>query len=319
MVVLGSLLASQSSAKEWARKMFSNTSHDFGTVARAANEEVVFELQNIYEEDIHIASVRASCGCAIPSIDKKVLKTWEKGGIRVKFNTRSFLGHRSATITAVIEKPFYAEVQMRIKGHIRGDVVFNPGSVNFGSVDQSSPVSKTVNVSYAGRSNWQIIDVQSANPNLQVQLNETKRSGGQVGYQLQVQLKEGQSPGHFTDQMVLVTNDGNSKRIPIKIEGNIVSALQIPQSVSLGVVKPGQTVTRKVVVRGKKPFRITNVKFKDKGNFDVSLKDEATKTHLVPVKFTANSNGEVTEKIEIETDLGKGTRGSFVVTATVRE
>ena len=69
------------SAQQWAYKMFGETtSHDFGTVARAAKSDYVFEMQNIYKETIHISGVRASCGCATPRIVKPTLETWEKGG-----------------------------------------------------------------------------------------------------------------------------------------------------------------------------------------------------------------------------------------------
>ena len=59
--------AVDASAQEWAKKMFKVTSHDFGTVARGAKAEFAFEFENIYEEEVHIASVRSSCGCTFPA------------------------------------------------------------------------------------------------------------------------------------------------------------------------------------------------------------------------------------------------------------
>ena len=67
--------------------MFAATSHDFGHVARGAKAEFAFELQNVYEEDIHILDVRTSCGCTTPTITKPTLKTWEKGSIVATLNT----------------------------------------------------------------------------------------------------------------------------------------------------------------------------------------------------------------------------------------
>src|SRR6266700_6288669 len=61
-------------AKEWAQKMFQANSHDFGHVARGAKAEFAFEVQNLYEEDVHIADVRTSCGCTTPTITKPTLK-----------------------------------------------------------------------------------------------------------------------------------------------------------------------------------------------------------------------------------------------------
>lgn len=299
--------------------MFTHHEHDFGVVARAAQEEHVFELTNLYKETIHIAGVRASCGCAIPSVTKDTLQTWEKGGILVKFNTRSFIGSRAATVTVTIDKPFFAEVQLAIKGIIRGDVVFEPGVVDFGSLDQGEVANRVVNVSYAGRSDWRINDVRSANTNLAVELHETQRFSGRVGYRLKVSLKPEAKTGFFSDQMLLVTNDENTKQIPIRVVGNILSALQVsPPSLSLGIVNPGDTVTRNIVVRGKKPFRITKVHVDDE-SFDVTPTDEQKTLHLIPVKFTAKETlGKVAEMIEIETDLESGAVGSLTATATVQ-
>src|SRR6188508_2135467 len=74
-----SLCSGNASAKEWAQKMFKVTTHNFGHVAHGAKTEFAFELQNTYEEDVHIAEVRSSCGCTTPTISKQTLKTWEKG------------------------------------------------------------------------------------------------------------------------------------------------------------------------------------------------------------------------------------------------
>ena len=75
------LLASAAPAQEWARKMFENTSHDFGTVARGAKVEHAFTVENIYEEDAEISEIRSTCGCTNTKISQRQLKTWEKARI----------------------------------------------------------------------------------------------------------------------------------------------------------------------------------------------------------------------------------------------
>lgn len=79
------------SGADWAQKLFKETKHDFGTVSRNAKTEYAFVLENCFEEDVHIASVRSSCGCTKPIITKNTLKAWEKGEILAQFNTKSFL------------------------------------------------------------------------------------------------------------------------------------------------------------------------------------------------------------------------------------
>ena len=70
-----SMLATAVHAQQWAEKMFDAKSYDFGTIARAAKAEIAFEVTNLYLEDVHIASVRSSCGCTTPRIEKDTLKT----------------------------------------------------------------------------------------------------------------------------------------------------------------------------------------------------------------------------------------------------
>lgn len=129
-----SAVAASASAQEWAEKMFAVKTHEFGAVARAAKVEYAFEIVNPYKEDIHIASVRTSCGCTIPRIQKDTLKSWEKGAIIAEFNTRAFSGQRGARVTVTIDRPQYAEVQLQVHGYIRTDVVVDPGQVAFGQV-----------------------------------------------------------------------------------------------------------------------------------------------------------------------------------------
>jgi hypothetical protein len=276
-------------------------------------------MQNIFKETIHVAGVRASCGCAIPKVIKPALETWEKGGILVEFNTRSFLGQRKATITVTIDQPYYAEVQLTITGYIRGDVVFDPGTVNFDTIEPGSGATRTVHVNYAGRSDWQIVDIRSANTNLVVEPIETQRQNGRVGYDLNVHLKPDASPGYFNDQMILITNDQNQQQIPLRVEGQVLSPLTVsPAALALGVVHPGETVTRSLVVRGNKPFRIVRVACGD-DCFQFQPSQEAKQLHVVPVKFTASqTSGKVSEEILIETDMGEGATGAVLATATIR-
>lgn len=320
LALLLCLLGSQSApAQEWARKMFEVTSHDFGTVARGAKAEFSFVFENKYEEDIHIASVRSSCGCTDPRLTKDRLKTFEKGEIIAKYNTRTFLGAKSATITVVIDEPFYAEVQLTVSGFIRSDVVFNPGVVDFGSVTQGEPVTKQASIVYAGRSDWTIVDIQSAfHKHVAVKLSEPRRGSGRVEYDLTIQLKENTPPGFIQSELNVVTDDASLQSIPLPMEGRVVSALAVtPESLYLGKVQPGQKITKQLAVRGKEPFKIVSVECAD-NCFEFKVSDEAKQLHFVPVTFTAGEKpGQVEQTIHIKTDFGNGTTTNCVATATV--
>ncbi len=312
------LSCSPAFATDWAKKLFTEFEKDFGTVARAAKVDHTFEMVNPFKETIHIASVRASCGCSTPMILKDTLNTFEKGGIKVRYNTRTFTGKKGATITVVIDRPYPAEVQLNVRGYIRSDVVFNPGVVTFPSIDQGEVKTQNVSVNYAGRSNWRIVDVLSGNTNFEVELNERLRQAGRVDYDLLVRAKDSMPSGFFNDQLILVTNDARATQVPLRVEGQVIPGLKVsPASLSLGIVKPGDRVAKTLVVTGKKPFKITKVSCED-GCFEFKPSDATKRMHLVPLVFTAPEPGKIAQNIKIETDLGTNAVAACMATATVQ-
>ena len=301
-----SLATSTGTAADWAQKMFTETSHDFGTIARGAKEEYRFVLKNIYLGDVHVANVRVNCGCATPRIEKDRLKTYEKGAIVASINSHKLLGRQGATITVTFDEPRRAEVQLHVTVYVHGDVVFQPASVELGSIDRGTPVEKKTSVSHTGRGDWEILEVKSSNPHLSGKAVQTARQWNRVSYELRVRLDESAPTGYVRDHLILVTNDKRSTKIPVLVEGRVLPELVVsPAALFLGVLRPGEKVTRRLVVRGKKPFHIVSVGADcNCFEFGSSADDAAKPLHLVPMTFTAGDKpGKVVKTIRIKTDL----------------
>lgn len=311
------------SAQNWVKKMFSENEHNFGAVARGSDTVYKFPVKNIYKQDIELVSVRSSCGCTSPSLEHKLIKTGETGYVVAKFNTRTFDGVHSATLTVDVQWndngiTRRGETQLRVHGDIRSDVVFEPGAVKFNNVDQGNKSEQQVRVRYAGRSDWKITDVRGASDDLEVELTETGRQGGRVTYDLLVRLKDGAPAGYFNEQLVLVTNDGSNPRIPIHVEGRVVPEISAsPEALRFGDVASGASLPMKVVVRGKKPFKITAIESAS-GQFEFKTDEESKPTHLVEVVFAGSDQpGPVKETIHISTDLGETFDATVTAYATV--
>jgi hypothetical protein len=198
-------------------------------------------------------------------------------------------------------------VNLQISGYIHSDVDFQPGSVAFGDVAQGAESTKEISVTYYGRQAWQITDVRSANEHLEVELGEAKKTGNGITYQMSVKVKADAPAGPINDSLTLVTNDSRLPSVAVPVEGRVVPPLSVsPASLFLGVLKPGQVVTKQLVVTGKQPFKVKHVKC-DNGSFAFKTTDVAKKVHLIPVTYTAgDAAGEIEQKIEIETDLASG-------------
>jgi len=289
--------------QEWAKKLFRETSHDFGTMAAGAKAEHRFVVTNVFKETVHLQLATSNCPCVKTVITKPLLKSRESAEIIAVLDTTNFTGQRNVAITVTIDQPFAAQVQLRITGFIRTDVVFSPGGVNFGQVRYGSTAERMIDVLYAGRNDWEIVDVRTANHHLEAELYEKRRGGGQVEYRMLVRLKTDAPLGYLKDQLTIVTNDAQLARIPLDVEGKVESEVTVsPTPLVFGEVKAGQRVTKPVVVRGTRPFRITEVECED--CFEVQKPEEAKTFHLLRVTFNAHKPGDIASKIRIKTDLG---------------
>jgi hypothetical protein len=305
-------------AQEWAAKMFPVTSHNFGTVAKGSKTEYRFVFRNMYKEDLHVVGVRTSCGCTSPEVTKRDLKTHESAEVVAKFNTRTFLGQHGATLTVTFDKPFHAEVQLRVAGNIRGDVMFDPPFVDLGNVDLGKGAERTVRVSRVGTTPWEIKDVRSVNPSFEVMLSKPTRTAAQTMYDLTMRLKPEAPAGYVKGQLILVTDDARATQIPMDVEGRVVAEVTVsPQLLALGAVQCGGTVTKNVVVRANREFSITGISCAD-GCLTCEPKTTPAKVHILPITFQAGAAaGKVERQLKIATDLGEGAVPMVTVHAQV--
>jgi hypothetical protein len=210
-------------------------------------------------------------------------------------------------VTVTSDKPYFAEVQLNVSGFIRSDVVLTPGGVEFGAVDSGNPQKRTIQIVHTGNDSWKITAIKSPNPHVTAEAVETRRGNGTVQYDMTVNLDDKAPVGYVKEALVIETTEKAAGTFSVDIEGRIVSELSVsPASIFLGALKPGDVVTKSVVVKGKKPFKIVSMECKDgKDCFQFKVPEDARPLHVIPVTFTAGDTpGKVTGKIAIKTDRG---------------
>ncbi len=299
--------------------MFSDTHYDFGAVSRNAKTEHAFIIENIYEEDVHISSVRSSCGCTKPVLDKKVIKTWEKAELVAQFNTRSFIGNKNAVITVVIDQPYYAEIQLTVQGHIRSDIVTEPGEINFGEVAVGTKRELPIRISYAGRPDWSVLDVRGNSDLLSVRLDPVKRQGNQSVYTMHVAILDTAPIGEFQDELIVVTNDSQGSEFSLPTMARIVAPVSVtPSQIAIGDVPTGQVKSDRFIVKGKRPFKITEIQCADQ-RFEFKLPNDAKPVHVIPFVFRGEegASGDFRQSLLIKTDLGESFVAECIVTGQV--
>jgi Protein of unknown function (DUF1573) len=322
----GPVLA-QPPATAWADKIFMNrTAHDFGTVAHGAQLKYSFPVKNIYAVPLKFTLVRPGCGCVTATPSKDVLQPQEEGTLDITMNTRVFTGAKNVTIYVTVGPEYISTAVLKVTAVARSDVVFNPGEVNFGVVNQGQQPSQTVEIEYAGMLDWRVEKViVPADAPLKVTCEEKYRQppagnqAGRVGYKMVVTLLGEAPAGVLKHEVLLKTNDPASESLNVAVEGNVQSALRVaPSQVNLGTLKLGETKTFKVQVVGNRPFHITDVKTDGK-EVSVELPQQALQAHYLTLRCQPISLGELKRVITIVTDLEKGASVTVNLQATTAQ
>lgn len=300
--------------------MFPVKSHNFGDVAVASKTEFRFPIHNTTGRTMHVREVRTSCGCTSPSVETHYIEPGQTGFILAKFNTGTHRGQKGANLTVVIDQPFFTEVRLRVDGYIRQDLVFHPGAIDFGKQARGQELTQSAKIMYAGRSDWAVVDVLTTKPWIAVDVKQESRTGQNSVYLLTVKLSADAPAGYFRDELVVVTNDRTRPRVPLLISGELESELTIsPQSIAGGSVKPGETIEKKLVIRGKEAFIVDSIEAK---GWQVTFEPvtEAKTTHIINVRFApdGNATGQMSSPVIVKTSGGMTATSTATLTAIVR-
>lgn len=301
------VLTSMAPAQGWAEKAFKDgVSHDFGVVPHGAQLFHRFTFTNIWAVRMEITSLNSGCGCVTANASKRVLEPREVTTIDVSMDARRFTGPKAVAIRVNLGPNFVSTAELRVSAHSRGDIVFNPGQVNFGQVARGTTATQTIDVEYAGSLPWQVDEVVVPKElPVEVAKKDLYRRPGQVGYRLTVTLKKEAASGPLKEFVYLKTNDPNAAMVPLLLEANVLAALTVaPAALNLGSVKVGDVLTRRVVVRGARPFRVTGV---DGVGKDISLgtllASNSVTVQTVTFRCVFDTPGEFKRELQIKTDL----------------
>ena len=175
-------------AASWADSLFTEASHDFGSVPRGAIVRHPFVLTNRLKEPITILNVRASCGCTTGWANASIVQPGQTAVVEAQMDTRNFVGKKATVlfVDVITGSGQQAEIRLPVQSMILADVVLNPGGFDFGAVVKGQTPSQTLTIDRVGKPGWKIVKMISTTKVLTAELVETARQGDQVGYRLTV-------------------------------------------------------------------------------------------------------------------------------------
>jgi hypothetical protein len=303
-VLVGLLAAAPASAGSWADGLFDELSKDFGSVPRGPTLTHLFRLTNNTNSTIHIASMRVSCGCTSANAMQAELAPGQSTAIQAQMDTRRFTGAKSVTIYVQFDRPSWEEVRLWVQANAHDDLSLTPEALNLGKAKRGTAPSGATTVTFLGNPGWQVLEVQRESNYVVTNLQELRRQGTEVSYQLTATIRSDAPVGKWFSDLWLRTNNPAMPRVRVPLTVEIEAPLTVsPTTVVLGQLKAGTESERRVIVRGVKPFRITAVKGTDG---DLSVKDsteEAKPIHVLTVRLKATKAGELSKLLRVVTDL----------------
>jgi hypothetical protein len=292
-------------AQGWAEKMFKGErAHDFGTVPHGAQLVHRFAVTNIYAVPMSFTDFKSGCGCVSASAAKTVLQPRESSTVEVRMDASRFTGPKTVVVRVTVGPDFVSSAELRVTAHSRADVVFNPGQVNFGTVSRGQTPSRTIDVEYAGALAWEVREVLVRGAPYTVMAQELYRRPGQVGYRLQVTLKADAPAGALAHDLYLKTNDPAGAPVPVLVEANVQTPLTVsPSTLGLGAVKVNAALTRRVVLRGARAFRVLSVEGTGNGIEPAALPAAEAVVQTVTFKCQFAEAGPFKRQVQIKTSL----------------
>jgi hypothetical protein len=301
--VLGSA-AAHGQSKEWANKLFQESSHDFGGVPRGAQLYHRFPIYNPYAVKMEIITVRTSCGCVAATPSAQVIEPRGKAWLDVTMDARRFTGPKVVSLYVTVGPDYTSTATLQVSANSRADVVFNPGQVSFGVVLKGQAAAQSIDVEYAGVLDWRVTEVVKNDAPVDTVLEELYRRPGQVGYRVRVTMKPDAPAGRLRHELLLKTNDPASPLVPVLVEGTVQASLTVvPSSIAMRPSpKVGDTVRYKVLVSGAKPFKILSVDGVGDG-LEADLPTNPAQVQTVVLRYLPPKSGEVKRVLHIKTDL----------------
>ena len=303
-LILGCAINAQAEELSWAQKMFEKQKHDFGVVARGADARYRLKVTNLYKKTVHISNVRTTCGCSAAIPSKTTLASLDSAYIEISMNTVRFTRRKDSNVIVTFDQPQYREVRIPVTAYIRTDVVLSPGSAKFGPTDRGKDAKCKIEIAYAGRDDWKILEVKTDSRHIDAKVMEKSRGGGRVYYELNVTLKGTASVGPLREQIFLITNDviRRGRQVPVLVEARVESDVTVtPDVISLGTLFPKVDKKFNVVIRGKGPIAIVKIECdSDREAFKVRLPKSARSVHVIPMTFTSpNEPGDFSEEFSV--------------------
>ncbi len=284
--------------------LFPDRDHDFGTVPHGPVLTHYFPLHNRTAQPLRIGNVRVSCGCVTAKAAQTILQPGEASVIVVQMDTRRFDGPWVATVYVQFLEPVPQEVALRLQAHSRRDFQIHPDTVNFGRLPLGKGATQQVTLSLYSQQGWTVTHTTSDTAYIVPTVRPVEGNyPGEVRYLLTATLSPDLPIGKWYTDLWVHTNSTQVPRIRVPLMVEVEPDIQAsPNRIEWPTATVGQTVQKKLLVRGNQPFRIVRTSALPEGMRLSGQIGSRQRVHVLSLEFTPSTVKDVNKYLRLFTD-----------------
>ena len=261
-----------------------------------------FKFINKGNEPLVIKNIRASCGCIVSQLSKRIYLPKEKGEIKVEFDTKGRIGWQKEYIYLQTNDPASPLTVLQLQGDILTDLRYTPSIVDFGVVRKNQIVQRSLYI-ILGEEKFKIKKIVVPSYS-KVENIKTKTP---LIYEIQISFSPKEIIPKFEEKMILYTNSKRYRKIEIPVKAEIKGEINcFPNFFFFGVVTDKSQLNREIIISNyfKKDFQIIEInKNIDWITFDLKhLKNNEYKL-IAKLKKEKLPIGCIKGEIEVKTNL----------------
>ncbi|QWV91875.1 DUF1573 domain-containing protein [Geomonas oryzisoli] len=195
---------------------------NFGTVAQGRKVQHTFAIKNNGDAPLQIKKLDASCGCTAAKPSVSVVPPGKSAEIEVTFDSASFSGKVSKTVTLTSNAGKTPSYTFTLEGTVLDQLQVTPRQVSLGAVTSTTPVQARINVTNNSNVAIKLLNVTVTSSSLQIKptIRKAELKPGETGT-IEISVLAKPEAKILSGYLHVTTSHPQKKEITVPVYGSI--------------------------------------------------------------------------------------------------
>jgi hypothetical protein len=247
---------------------FASSTQETGEILDLEEVTLTYMFRNTGAGPLTITSVKTSCGCAVPELDKKTYMPNEAGELTVTFDPKGKNGPIARSITVFSDSEQTPSTTLTVRSLVKPVVVIEPRIIPFEAIQKGSSQTKEYKI-YGRTDDFKVTRATSGATDvfdIEIEdMGETEYRGEMLRMSIvRVTVKDTASPNNHRTDVTIRTNDSRRSIMTGTVIARVLGDLGLnPVRLTMGRMVVGDEFEKEFHVRSKSgtPFNLENVAF----------------------------------------------------------